>query len=145
MSRRQPKRLLSQRASLSWLYDGIQALARARGLQFLLGAQNPNGSWPAFSGDDQEGSGLTALAVIALINSGEMALQTERGLKWLLDSKGKESHWLWKWKFRTSDTHVRFDPDKFGWPWMPGYMQLGHPHGVFDDCAEASVCLLQDG
>ena len=94
--------------------------ARARGLQFLLDTQNPNGSWPAFSGDDQEGSGLTALAVIALINSGEMALQTERGLKWLLNSKGKESHWLWKWKFRTSDTHVRFDPDKFGWPWMPG-------------------------
>jgi hypothetical protein len=60
------------------------------------------------------------LAVIALINSGEMALQTERGLKWLLNSKGKESHWLWKWKFRTSDTHVRFDPGKFGWPWMPG-------------------------
>jgi len=86
----------------------------------LLDTQNPNGSWPAFSGDDQEGSGLTALAVIALINSGEMALQTERGLKWLLNSKGKESHWLWKWKFRTSDTHVRFDPDKFGWPWMPG-------------------------
>ena len=93
--------------------------ARARGLQFLLDTQNPNGSWPAFSGDDQEGSGLTALALIALINSGEMALQTERGLKWLLNSKGKESHWLWKWKFRTSDTHVRFDPDKFGWPWMP--------------------------
>ena len=94
--------------------------ARARGLRFLLDSQNPNGSWPAFSGDDQEGSGLTALAVIALINSGEMAIQAERGLKWLLDSKGKESHWLWKWKFRTSDTHVRFDPDKFGWPWMPG-------------------------
>jgi len=94
--------------------------SRARGLQFLLDTQNPNGSWPAFSGDDQEGAGLTALAVIALINSGEMAIQTERGLKWLLNSKGKESHWLWKWKFRTSDTHVRFDPDKFGWPWMPG-------------------------
>ena len=82
--------------------------ARARGLQFLIGAQNPNGSWPAFSGDDQEGSGLTALAVIALINSGEMGLQTERGLKWLLNSKGKESHWLWKWKFRTSDTRCAF-------------------------------------
>jgi hypothetical protein len=93
--------------------------ARTRGLQFLLDTQNPNGSWRAFSGDDQEGAGLTALAVIALINSGEMALQTERGLKWLLNSKGKESHWLWKWKFRTSDTRVRFDPDKFGWPWMP--------------------------
>ena len=93
---------------------------RTSGLKFLLGVQNPNGSWPAFSGDDREGSGLTALAVIALINSGEMTIQTERGLRWLLSSKGKESHWLWKWKFQTSDTHVRFDPNKFGWPWMPG-------------------------
>ena len=40
-------------------------LARALGLKFLLRMQNPDGSWPAFSGDDSEGSGLTALAVIA--------------------------------------------------------------------------------
>ncbi|MGA9054966.1 MAG: prenyltransferase/squalene oxidase repeat-containing protein [Terriglobia bacterium] len=95
-------------------------LARALGLEFLLGMQNPNGSWPAFSGDDSEGSGLTALAVIALINNGEMALQTERGVEWLLRLKGRESHWLWRWKFATTDTHVRFDPNKFGWPWLPG-------------------------
>ena len=95
-------------------------LARALGLEFLLGMQNPNGSWPAFSGDDSEGSGVTALAVIALINNGEMALQTERGVEWLLRLKGRESHWLWRWKFDTTDTHVRFDPNKFGWPWQPG-------------------------
>jgi hypothetical protein len=94
--------------------------ARALGLEFLLRMQNPNGSWPAFSGDDSEGSGLTALAVIALINNGEMALQTERGVEWLLRLKGRESHWLWRWKFETTDTHVRFDPNKFGWPWQPG-------------------------
>jgi len=94
--------------------------AHARGLQFLLGAQNPDGSWPAFQGDDSEGSGLTALAVTALISGGIMTPAVERALEWLLDVKGKESHWLWKWKFRTSDTHVRFDPDKYGWPWMPG-------------------------
>jgi squalene cyclase len=94
--------------------------AHARGLQFLLGAQNPDGSWPAFQGDDQEGSGLTPLAVTALASGGIMTPAVERALEWLLDVKGKESHWLWKWKFRTSDTHVRFDPDKYGWPWMPG-------------------------
>jgi hypothetical protein len=94
--------------------------ARARGVKFLLGMQNPNGSWPAFSSDDSDGSGLTALAVTALINNGEMALQTEHGLEWLLRSKGRESHWLWRWKFETTDTHVRFDPAKFGWPWQPG-------------------------
>ena len=94
--------------------------ARALGLEFLLRMQNPNGSWPAFSGDDSEGSGLTALAMIALINNGEMALQTERGVEWLLRLKGREAHWFWRWKFETTDTHVRFDPNKFGWPWQPG-------------------------
>ena len=75
--------------------------ARSRGLEFLRSMQNPDGSWPACSGDDCEGSGLTALAVIALINNGEMALQTERGVEWLLRLKGRESHWLWRWKFET--------------------------------------------
>jgi squalene cyclase len=94
--------------------------ARASGLRFLASIQNPNGSWRAFCGDDSEGSGLTALAVIALINNGEMNLLTDGGLEWLLRSKGNESHWLWRWKFDTTDTHVRFDPNKFGWPWLPG-------------------------
>ena len=94
--------------------------ARLHSLKFLANLQNPNGSWPAFSGDDSEGSGLTALAVIALINNGEMTLQTGRGVEWLLRSRGSESHWLWRWKFETTDTHVRFDPNKFGWPWQPG-------------------------
>jgi len=91
-----------------------------RGLEFLLRIQNSNGSWPAFTEDDSEGSGLSSLAVIALVNNGEIPVQVDRGLKWLLDSKGKESNRLWRWKFRTTDTHVRFDPDKFGWPWLPG-------------------------
>ncbi|MHB8656184.1 MAG: prenyltransferase/squalene oxidase repeat-containing protein, partial [Terriglobia bacterium] len=90
-----------------------------RGLEFLLHSQNPNGSWPAFAGDDQEGCWVTALAVLTLNKFRACPNAVERGVNWLLDSKGKESHWLWKWKFRTSDTHVRFDPDKFGWPWMP--------------------------
>lgn len=90
-----------------------------RGLEFLLRSQNPNGSWPAFSGDDQQGCWVTALAVLTLNQFRAGPNEVERGVNWLLDCKGKESHWLWKWKFRTSDTHVLFDPDKFGWPWMP--------------------------
>lgn len=90
-----------------------------RGLRFLAEAQNPNGSWPAFSGDDRDGCWATALAVTALVHCGQVTPAIGRGLHWLLSSKGRESHWLWKWKFRTTDTHVRFNPDKFGWPWMP--------------------------
>jgi hypothetical protein len=42
-----------------------------------------------------------------------------QGFHWLLNCAGKESNWFWKWKFRTADRHVRFDPDKYGWPWFP--------------------------
>jgi prenyltransferase/squalene oxidase-like repeat protein len=93
--------------------------ARNAAIRFLLRTQNANGSWPAFSGDDGEGSGLTGLALFALNCCRAQGMLTNRAVPWLLESRGWESHWLWKWKFRTSDRHVRFDPDKFGWPWIP--------------------------
>jgi hypothetical protein len=88
-------------------------------IHFLLHVQNANGSWPAFSGDEEGGSGLTGLALYALNRCCAQRMATNRAVRWLIESRGWESHWLWKWKFRTSDRHVRFDPDKFGWPWMP--------------------------
>lgn len=95
------------------------ARAREAAREFLLGAQNPNGSWPAFSGDDKEGSWTTSLVLIALRDDFETIGQRLNGFEWLLQLSGKESDWFWKWKFRTADRHVRFDPDKFGWPWIP--------------------------
>jgi len=92
---------------------------RYAAIESLLHTQNPNGSWSAFSGDDEHGSGYTGLAVYALGQCGESGMPTSRAVRWLLRSRGCESHWLCKWKFRTTDRHVRFDPDKFGWPWMP--------------------------
>jgi hypothetical protein len=92
---------------------------RDTAIRFLLHMQNANGSWPAFSGDDGGGSGLTGLALYALNRCCAQGTVTNRAVHWLIESRGWESHWLWKWKFRTSDRHVRFDPDKFGWPWMP--------------------------
>lgn len=92
---------------------------RQAAIRSLLHAQNANGSWPAFSGDDPRGSGYTGLAVYALGRCAEQEAPTDRAIHWLLHSRGWESHWLLKWKFRTTDRQVRFDPDKFGWPWMP--------------------------
>jgi len=88
-------------------------------IRFLLQIQNPNGSWPAFVGDDGEGSGFTGLALYVLNCCGVGGKADDRAIRWLLHSRGWESHWLWKWKFRTTDRRVRFDPGKFGWPWMP--------------------------
>lgn len=92
---------------------------RDAALRSLVHVQNANGSWPAFAGDDGQGSGYTGLALYVLNQSGEQDVATRRAVRWLLHSRGWESHWLWKWKFRTSDHQVRFDPEKYGWPWIP--------------------------
>ena len=90
-----------------------------RAQDFLLHTQNPNGSWPVFPGDDQEGGWVTSLAVMALRDVAPAIPERLQGFYWLLNCAGKESNWFWKWKFRTADRQVRFDPDKFGWPWFP--------------------------
>ena len=90
-----------------------------RAQDFLLHTQNPNGSWPVFPGDDQEGGWVTSLAVMVLREVMPAIPARLQGFHWLLNCAGKESNWFWKWKFRTADRHVRFDPDKYGWPWFP--------------------------
>lgn len=104
-------------AHLALTTDSGQVGARAT--DFLLSVQNPNGSWPAFLGDDHIGSWTTSLVLIALRSVAKASGQRVHGCEWLIRSAGKESNWFWKWKFRTTDRHVRFDPDKFGWPWIP--------------------------
>ena len=64
--------------------------ACTRGVELLSGCQNPNGSWPAFQGDDQKGSWVTALVVITLFRLGGDWKAVERGLSWLLETNGIE-------------------------------------------------------
>ena len=90
-----------------------------RAQAFFLRTQNPNGSWPAFAGDDHDGCWVTSLVAIVLCDVVSAIPARLKGVHWLLSSAGKEGNWFWKWKFRTTDRHVRFDPDKFGWPWFP--------------------------
>jgi hypothetical protein len=87
--------------------------------EFIVRAQNPNGSWPAFFGDDQDGAWVTSLAAIALGDIATAIPARLSGIDWLMKCEGKEANWFWRWKFLTADRHVRFDPDKFGWPWIP--------------------------
>ena len=97
-----------------------QGPAYDRAIHLLLRTQNPDGSWPAFEGDDPEGCWTTALAGIALRFMRSPSGPVEKALCWLLNNKGREGHWFWKWKFRTVDRAVQFDPEKYGWPWFPG-------------------------
>ncbi|HEV2416523.1 MAG TPA: prenyltransferase/squalene oxidase repeat-containing protein [Terriglobia bacterium] len=85
----------------------------------LVHTQRSDGGWGAFTGDDQA-SGLSGLALLTLNTLGTFQRARSRAVRWLLNNRGKEASWPWNWKFRTRDTHARFDPDKFGWPWQPG-------------------------
>ena len=85
--------------------------------KLLSGVQLADGSWPSFIGD-RESSWTTALAVCVLNSVNDPSKARERGESWLLRSKGREGHWFWRWKFKTADRNVHFDPDKFGWPWI---------------------------
>jgi hypothetical protein len=88
-------------------------------IRFLLNSQLTSGGWPAFQGDS-EASWTTALGLCALTAGNQMSEASERALRWLLKERGREGHWLWRWKFKTADRNVRFDPDKYGWPWAAG-------------------------
>ena len=62
----------------------------------------------------------TSLVVITFIRMGGDWATVQRGCQWLLRTRGQESYWLAKWRYRLFDNKVRFDPDKYGWPWTVG-------------------------
>jgi hypothetical protein len=93
--------------------------ARQKAIDVLFRTKNPDESWPAFEGDDPEGCWVTSIALITLRFVCHASVPTENAIRWLLNNKGREGHWLWKWKFRTVDRHVQFDPNKYGWSWFP--------------------------
>ena len=97
-----------------------QEPARGKAIAVLSRTQHPDGSWPAFEGDDPEGCWTTALALIALIFVSVSRTHLDDSFGRLLNSRGREGQWPWNWKFRTVDRHVQFDPDKYGWPWFSG-------------------------
>jgi len=128
--------IANQRATGAWGYRGNQdsvestcfailALRRhpriklARTTQALLGLQNVDGSWRAFTGDEPEGCWTTALAVLSLVETGNATKHMASGVQWLLNARGREANWLWRWKLRTFDNKVQFDPARFDWSWVP--------------------------
>jgi hypothetical protein len=89
------------------------------GARILTHCQRPDGGWGSFEGDDQS-CGLTSLALLTLNGLGVADGARQRAANWLLQIRGREADWPWRWKFRWWDIHVPFNPRKFGWPWQPG-------------------------
>jgi hypothetical protein len=91
-----------------------------RTLHALLALQNADGSWCAFAGDERNGCWVTALAALSLMVTGSGRDRVGAAIRWLVNAKGREASWLWRWKLRTLDNQVRIDPAKYGWSWVPG-------------------------
>ncbi len=88
----------------------------------LLRQQHRSGAWGALPNVALPNVYHTALALLALRWYQLPSVQSaaDRAFEWLSDLRGRESHWLWQWKFRLFDRQVRFDTSKSGWPWVPG-------------------------
>ena len=84
-------------------------------IEMLRDLQNANGSWSAFAGDEPAGCWTTALAMLVMLAVGDRSASLATATRWLVDAKGREENWLWRWKFQTVDNSVRFDPRKYGW------------------------------
>lgn len=100
-----------------------------RATQALMALQNADGSWPAFTGDDPEECWTTALAVLSLMPVQQGRKPLASGIQWLIDARGREANWFWRWKFRTVDKSVQFDPAKYGWNWVSGTTSWVIPTG----------------
>ena len=61
-----------------------------KGRRLLERVQNPNGSWPAFTGDDSQGCWTTSLAVVALHAIKKRPDAVKKALPWIVRNKGRE-------------------------------------------------------
>ena len=86
----------------------------------LLACRRPNGLWPAVGvGAAGVSFWATALAVNTLMTLGATPETFSASLDALVHCRPLEASWLVRLKFRLSDRQVRFDPTKYGWPWVP--------------------------
>lgn len=89
-------------------------------LQRLMSYQRPDGFWPATDGGQRSQCMGAAVIVNTLIELSQSDRALRLGIHALLNAKPQETHWLYRLKFHMIDTHVRFDPNKYGWGWVPG-------------------------
>jgi squalene cyclase len=99
---------------------GASSVQANRGAQWIKKHRNRDGSWPAFDDDDLSGCWTTSLALLALLSAGQGGRELRDTVIWLVSDLPREAHWIWRWRFRTVDTRVNFDPEKFGWSWAAG-------------------------
>lgn len=89
------------------------------GAALLMTQQAVNGLWPAVGEKTALNFWATAMAIDTLSLLGANLAMVAPFLDALVQSRPLEASWLVRLKFRFSDRQVRFDPTKYGWPWVP--------------------------
>jgi hypothetical protein len=89
------------------------------GVTLLMATQGVDGLWYAVGDGPTVNFWATALAVNTLSILGAEPATYADSVEALIRSRPMEASWLVSLKFRFLDRHVQFDPQKFGWPWVP--------------------------
>ena len=78
----------------------------------------PDGGWSSIAPLSSGGNWPTAIIANALAQVAPKHPCLPKALRSLVSAEPGEAFWLWRLKFRTTDTQVRFDPSKYGWGWV---------------------------
>jgi hypothetical protein len=78
----------------------------------------PEGGWSSIAPLSSAGNWPTAIIANTLAQVAPKHPCLPKALRSLVSAEPGEAFWLWRLKFRTTDTQVRFDPSKYGWGWV---------------------------
>jgi hypothetical protein len=100
------------------VWQRLDAPARTAILDYWKSHQLRDGSWSSIAPSRSAGNWPTAIIANTLAQVAPNHPSLPKALRGLVSAKPGEAFWLWRLKFRTTDTQVRFDPSKYGWGWV---------------------------
>lgn len=99
-------------------WQRLDALARTAILDSWKSRQLPDGGWTSIAPLSSAGNWPTAIIANTLAQVAPQHPSLPKALRSLVAAEPGEAFWLWRLRFRTTDTQVRFDPSKYGWSWV---------------------------
>ena len=100
------------------VWQRLNAPGRTAILDYWKSHQLPDGRWSSIAPLSSAGNWPTAVIANTLAQVVPNHPCLPLALRSLVASEPGEAFWLWRLKFRTIDTQVRFDPSKYGWGWV---------------------------
>jgi len=99
-------------------WQRLDAPGRTAILDYWKSHQLPDGGWSSMEPSSSAGNWPSAIIANTLAQVAPKHPCLPKALRRLVSAKPGEAFWLWRLKFRTTDTNVRFDPSKYGWGWV---------------------------